>query len=394
MGHLPVRVCDTWELDKREDKKKRVEFTKALNKTTKNVHINQLVESLFEPIHLRLASGEEGYGLLLPVGNQRLPFEGGSHAFLQRFDSSSSLSVQDVELEAVLLASVRFLGPCRRVPDPGGHGPSLHKSFGTYGEKLAQSPEGILVQSGHEVLLALKAEVYGVSQCHDSHTQDLAKPTGTPLIKVERVHDNTTKIMIGTMAWRLLVTSAGLLGSGSVVVGPDNREFFLHASSTVWVKNTDWLNMYNTMERQVRSKLDQAATFGPYAAVVVRFNHEKTMPVTLKSLYSFKFNHAWFGLKLVAFIFKLYQDRKVAKADLETHFRSATERREENANGTLDIIKDIVANMADVEVAPVTAGHNNLLKLLATKLSGEMTRLNKESVEHAVELRIQELIPK
>ncbi|KAG0218848.1 hypothetical protein BGW41_008380, partial [Actinomortierella wolfii] len=193
-----------------------------------------------------------------------------------------------------------------------------HMGFAGNGELLATSLQGLLLQSGNMVLLVDKVEVWGRTPSEDPHRLDVARPIGKkPFTVVNEWHDKAHKVMIGTVKWNALVTQAVILTNGTVVVGPNNNLFHPHLDSHVWVRKDKNINLFNLMERQVRSKFDVSSTFGNFAAVNPLMNDFRTLPVTMKTLYEFKAENAWSGLKVGAFIFhQLYNgQRKIIKAE-------------------------------------------------------------------------------
>ncbi|KAG0289838.1 hypothetical protein BGZ96_006674 [Linnemannia gamsii] len=92
--------------------------------------------------------------------------------------------------------------------------------------------------------------------------------------KVENVYlDQTRKVMVGGIKWCVLTTLAVMVTDGTVVIGPDNKVFYLKATSQVWIKKMSFglsnttRSLHNTMTRQLRSEFNDEATFEPYSAV-------------------------------------------------------------------------------------------------------------------------------
>ncbi|KAF9896422.1 hypothetical protein BX616_007491, partial [Lobosporangium transversale] len=126
--------------------------------------------------------------------------------------------------------------------------------------------------SGDAVLLALKVEVHGRLPSQDAHGQDVALSGRNSFSVVNWGHDNTDKVMIGTLGWDALVTLAVVLRSGKVAVGPHNADFYPHRSSHVWVQKNGSEDFFKNLERQTRSKFHVQSTFKIYAAACVGFN--------------------------------------------------------------------------------------------------------------------------
>ncbi|KAF9398609.1 hypothetical protein BGZ94_005957 [Podila epigama] len=114
----------------------------------------------------------------------------------------------------------------------------------------------------------------------------------------------------------------------------------------------------------------------PYAAVHPLLNHYTTMPVTLATLFNFKSNRAWSGIKLASFVFyQLCSRRRIVKAELQSHVKEG-----------------IVELMADKEPFPVSDSVNKCLTEPAGKLSGEITSINNKEVMNAVGKKIKTMI--
>jgi hypothetical protein len=70
----------------------------------------------------------------------------------------------------------------------------------------------------------------------------------------------------------------------------------------------------DNVERHTRSKVDDGMIFEANAAVHVRLNHLKTMPVALNTLWEFKVKSGWSGEKTAAYIFnQLCMHRQVER---------------------------------------------------------------------------------
>ncbi|KAF8931875.1 hypothetical protein BGZ47_011644 [Haplosporangium gracile] len=203
-----------------------------------------------------------------------------------------------------------------------------HMGFAGNGEFLATSLEGLLLQSGHMVLLVNKVEVFGRTPSEDPHRLDVARPIGKrSFIVVNEWHDEAHKVMIGTVKWNALVTLAVILTDGRVIV---------------------------------RSKFDVKSTFGDFAAVDPLLNDFRTLPVTLKTLYEFKTDNAWSGLK--------------------SCMEEAFKRCKDKPCKILDIVGQILNIMVEEEGVPVSKEVNKHLTELAPKLSSEIWTLNKDEV--------------
>ncbi|KAG0309347.1 hypothetical protein BGZ97_013109 [Linnemannia gamsii] len=200
--------------------------------------------------------------------------------------------------------------------------------------------------------------------------------------------------MIGTVKWNVLVTLAVILTNGTVIVGPNNNFFHPHLDSRVWIRKNKKTCRFNIMERQVRSKFDVKPSFGNFAAVNPLLNDFRTLPVTLKTLYEFKTDNAWTGLKVGAFVFhQLYNGQhKINKAEAWSRMEEALKRCKDKPCRILDIVEQILNVMAEEEGAPVSKEANKHLTELASKLSSEIWTLNKDKVLPAIVKRFDEIL--
>ncbi|KAF9312832.1 hypothetical protein BG003_005868 [Podila horticola] len=394
-------ACYSWEQDTSSDDQLLDEFDKALIRVTRHQATAQYTERLFEKAELRLENGEREFAFIISRGSKRLM--GGSKAHVHIVKRRAPEVVKDIKLDAALESHAYGRLVCLKdyklLEDKD---PLWHLPFPDNGELLATMFEGMLIQSGDDILLAYKVEVYGTADYEDPHAQELAKPEGKNAFKVEGVyHDQTHKVMVGSVKWCVLVTLAVMVTDGTVIVGPDNKFFRPKSTSHVWIKKTshDWIkkkpaeDFYNTMARQLRSKFDSEATFALYSAVHPLLNHHTTMPVTLRTLYGFKSKNAWSGVKVAAFVFhQLYTKRKIVKAEVQMHVEEALSGRKGKSCASLKIVEQMIQVMAEVEAIPLSKPVNRVLTELAGNLSGEITHLNNTDVMDAVVKKIKSMI--
>ncbi|KAG0093626.1 hypothetical protein BGZ93_007811 [Podila epicladia] len=266
-----------------------------------------------------------------------------------------------------------------------------HMRFSGNSMQLARQLEGLLIQSGDAVLCALKVEVYGRLPSEDPHKQELAIPGIKSFTVINVWHDNTSKVMIGTLKWGALVTMAVELTSGNVVVGPHNTEFYPHSVSHVWIRKDGDRDLMNNVERQTRSKFDNSSTYECNAAVHVWFNQLSTMPVTLRTLWEHKMKLGWSGIKVACFVFhKLYTKGVVLKLDVKTSLQKIKSQR--HKSDLVGILNRLVEDMRDEETSPVSAAVNKHLTDLAARLQNEISAINKHTITNAVVKRIEDLV--
>lgn len=212
---------------------------------------------------LRLENGEKKFAFIVSRGTKHL-LEG-ANAHVRVFKRHRPELIEDTRLDVALVT--HSYGRLVKLNDYkllNNNDPIWHMPFPENGERLARMLEGLLIQSGDQVLLALKVEIYGTADYEDPHAQDIARPEGMKSFKVANIyHDRTHKVMIGTLKWCLLVTLAVILTDGTVVVGPNNQVFEPKETSSVWMRKELGEHLYNTMARQLRSKFDDMATFAP-----------------------------------------------------------------------------------------------------------------------------------
>ncbi|KAG0017662.1 hypothetical protein BGZ80_008055 [Entomortierella chlamydospora] len=99
------------------------------------------------------------------------------------------------------------------------------RTFRKDGQEVAQKLAGALIQTETQVMLTLKVELNGRTQSEDPHSHGLAFPTWESYVVEATTYEDTRRILIGTATWSALVTSAIILTTGHVIVGPDNTTF-------------------------------------------------------------------------------------------------------------------------------------------------------------------------
>ncbi|KAG0001566.1 hypothetical protein BGZ79_004509 [Entomortierella chlamydospora] len=107
------------------------------------------------------------------------------------------------------------------------------RTFRKDGQEVAQKLAGALIQTETQVMLTLKVELNGRTQSEDPHSHGLAFPTWESYVVEATTYEDTRRILIGTATWSALVTSAIILTTGHVIVGPDNTTFQTSEKSVV-----------------------------------------------------------------------------------------------------------------------------------------------------------------
>lgn len=392
-------ACYSWEQDSSSDEKFLDDFDKELIRVTRHPAAVRFMEEMFDKAEVRLEGGQIEYAFMVSPGSKRLNsgLKGHIHIAKRRAPDVIKVTKSDIAVGSHAYGRLVCFEDYKLLENDD---PLWHLPFPDNGELLATMFEGMVIQSGNDILLAYKVEVYGTADYEDPHAQEVAKPEGVHAFKVENVcHDQTRKVMVGAIKWCVLVTLAVMVTDGTVVVGPDNRFFHPKATSSVWIKKTSYglsnttRGLYNTMARQLRSKFDNEATFELYSAVHPLFNHHTTMPVTLKTLYGFKIKNEWSGVKVAAFVFhQLYTKRKIVRADVKLHVEEALSGRKGMSCESLKIVERMIDVMAEEEAVPVSKPVNKCLTDLAGKLSGEITNLNNSDVLRAVVKKIKSMV--
>lgn len=390
-------VCHSWEEDRSQDEKILEEFDKELMRVTRHPYTSVLVKQFFTPAQVRLPDGTTEMALIMPNLNKRL--RDGSTVRVRVLDfpePSVDKEPTDVKSKLDAVLESHSFGRLVHLPDYkplDNKDPVWHLPFPDHGERLATMLEGLIIHSGVDVLLVLKLEIYGTADYEDAHAQDVAKPEGARSFEVVNTyHDSTHKVMIGTIKWCALVTLAVMLTDGTVIVGPNNKKFEPNSNSCIWIKRDPGPFMHNTMPRQLRSKFYDQSTFASYAAVHELLNHHSTMPVTLKTLYGFKFNKAPSGIKVAAFVFhQLYNQRKIVKCDVLDRVVEAFDRKDKPCE-LLSLLQNMTLVMRDEEVMPVSKIVNKILTEIAKKLSSEITNINHTEVLFAVEKKLKGML--
>ncbi|KAF9983207.1 hypothetical protein BGZ75_005312 [Mortierella antarctica] len=268
--------------------------------------------------------------------------------------------------------------------------------FSEYSKILARELAGLLIQSGDAVLLCLKVKVYGRSKSEDPHALDLALPDGISSFKVvNQLHENTSKVMVGTVRWNALVTIAVVVTNGKVIVGPHNTEFQPHAASQVWLGKVVAGTFSTTWSAQRVQNLNHGKSFAALAAAHPRILRFSTLPVTLKTLWEFKASLAWSGIKVAWHVsHQLFTCGKILKSDVTGNLQKvkAEKGRAEKDSGIIGNLNQLVEAMDDEETRPVSEAVNKQLMELARRLQGDVTEINKTSITEGVVKVIEGMI--
>ncbi|KAF9127086.1 hypothetical protein BGX30_014953, partial [Mortierella sp. GBA39] len=351
--------CKSWP----EEEEDFDELDAQLIKNTGHPATARFVNDIFDQAVITLPGGEKVFAYLPAGSSKRLG--DGSEAYVRPLKRRSEKDITDSKLELVLrshaycslvdIEDYRALGDKDQI---------WTKRFSGHGKELSRSLASLLIQSGDEVLLCLKVEVYGRRESEDAHNiPRLGEPDSIKHFKVANLtYDSSQMIIIGTVTWNALVTMAVVVTSGKVIVGPHNPWFHPHAASHLWILKNGDEDLNNNLERHTRSKFDQGSSYELFAAAHPRFLGYSTMPVTLSTLWDFKSRgkgKPWSGIKLASFVFHLLLNRgKILKADViqPLHELQARENspKETATVGIVANLSRLVEAMRDEETKPVS----------------------------------------
>ncbi|KAF9280624.1 hypothetical protein BGZ88_012087 [Linnemannia elongata] len=200
--------CIKWPVDFAKQQADLQEFDAELLKSTRHMATAHFSKDIFEAVELRLSGGDKMFGFVLPGGSERLGQ--GSEAFvrpLKRRRDDEKIVGEDLKLMLKTHAFCSLVDVDKYSLLEDGD-PLCCMPFLTHGKELARRLVGILIQSGVDILLCLKVEVYGRRKSEDPHASDLAMPDARPFKVVNEEHDSARQVMIGTVRWNALITLA------------------------------------------------------------------------------------------------------------------------------------------------------------------------------------------
>jgi len=357
---------------------------------------------MFVPVVMKLTGGERLFGFVL-VTRAHLLAEEGKVALVSPLKYRLEETLEDTDLTLALkphkYGRLAKVNEYELVEDGDDF---WCMPFSGSSEVVARKLQSCLIQSGDDVILCLKVEVYGRSPDEDPHGDaDVALPDVRPFKIVNQKFDDVSQLMIGTVRWNALVTMAAVLTSGRIIVGPHNTIFKPHSKSHLWLKKGGEKDMRNNLVRQIRTNFDDEITYGKHAAVHPRFLRFNTKPVTLADLWSFKVaTNGWSGLKLVAFIFnKLYgAGGVVLRSDVEERLalircdKGDDDDDGDNDRGIRNNLRRLIEVMGDKETRPVSLKVNKELKGLADKVGKELSKINQNVITAEVQKTIEGML--
>ncbi|KAG0274632.1 hypothetical protein BGZ95_009592 [Linnemannia exigua] len=175
------------------------EFDKELNRVIRYPAAARYMEQMFEKAELSLQNGERQFAFIISRGTERLMSGAKAHVYITKRRAPEV--IEDTKSN-VAIGSHAY-GPMVCLEDYKLHDnndPFWRPPFPNNGELLTTILEGKLIQSGDDILLVYKVEVYGTADYEDPYAQEVARPEGMHAFKVENIcHDQTHKVMVGTL---------------------------------------------------------------------------------------------------------------------------------------------------------------------------------------------------
>ncbi|KAF9197331.1 hypothetical protein BGZ49_002279 [Haplosporangium sp. Z 27] len=256
-------------------------------------------------------------------------------------------------------------------------------NFAENKEDIARTLAGAVMPIGSEAILIIKVEVYSRVPSEDPHYFNLVRPS----IDVKRVaiifHDNSNKLIIGTESWSALVTASINLSSGDISVGV-NTSVRIVTDTFVKIWGRDDHDSNPLLERQLRSKFDQMATYFQCASIFYPFIHWSCHPCTIFNLRNYYGgNKAMSGMKATSIIFNEIQASKEKRLKKSTLVNLLKDKKLEEAPKTKKAIEMLVllfpARSTHLELVetPEASSH---LRILADSLCDAIRNNNINNV--------------
>ncbi|KAF9897196.1 hypothetical protein BX616_006025 [Lobosporangium transversale] len=254
--HYDDAHLESWEVleGPAEDDEAGVESLRQgkleLDRCTKNTILSNFLLDMLEPFALKHEDGTKSMVLFTPISAKRT--ESSPIVEIERIKRPKVQAPTEFEDLEITLASNRH-GKLIEMEDYRLLDLAFYlQNYSDCKSNIAQNLAGALIQAGSQVILILKAEVYGREPSGDPHRINLVKPT----LDVKKVsiihHDNANKLIIGTLHWNALITSSIELTSGAIHVGADNLTANIASQVIIFGRKDRELNPL--IERQTRSK--------------------------------------------------------------------------------------------------------------------------------------------
>ncbi|KAF9358347.1 hypothetical protein BGX26_001936 [Mortierella sp. AD094] len=382
--------CDSVSSDSDEAQLQKLRENLAAN--TGHSYTADFLLNITEPLGLKLQNGEMVQVLALPRDAKRFMVD--TVVSVRSLRRQVTLDDTQAELRQALWAHT-FGGLAKDDLSQYEYRSDdlCQRTFHKDGRAIAQQLAGALIQTRTEVMLILKVEVYGRTNFEDSHSHDLAFPACEPYKVEATLHDDTRRILIGAATWSALVTSAVMLTTGQVIVGPNNTGFHPGKESVVWV-HKDW-SRNSVVERQLLSKYHIATTIEPFAGVFFLFGEARCLPVTIRTLWEHYVEKEWSGIRAIACIFhELYHKKGLSIINTKSVLRSIQDADIDDAH-VIDGMKSLIRAMGDQDGEDMIKANSSMsecLQSFAEDVQEVIATLNQDCVKKDIEVRIRRLL--
>ncbi|KAF9430699.1 hypothetical protein BGZ76_000741 [Entomortierella beljakovae] len=360
-----------------------------LNDCTKNPTLSKCLLDMFVPHSLLYASGYQGLGLVTPSTAKRGASDLVTGARRIKMPRTSE-DVKPHDLEEII-SNCRLSGLVEYKQYSQLDSSVYHMKYQSSKKQIAQHLAGAIIQSKSQVILVLKAEVYGWAPKDDVHGVDLVLPSWDDKKVALLDHDNCRKLVVGTLTWSALITASIELLSGNVDVGVNNTTASVGQSTVIWGR-LDWEKNI-LVERQLRSKFHEMSTYSECAAIFFHFGDWRCHPGTIFQLANYYKTKGWSGTKAAVTIFSEVLETKTIKKSMLESLASSPEVQ--NAETTIDIIRDlqrlVPANHDTLDLLENQTA-SLLLRRLADTLCSLIRTTNVQKVLPAIQSRIEQLL--
>ncbi|KAG0204903.1 hypothetical protein BGX31_003081, partial [Mortierella sp. GBA43] len=267
--------------------------------------------------------------------------------------------------------------------------PSLYQeSMSSKGDEIARTFAGALLQTGSSVILLIKVEAYGRRPSEDIHAIEIVKPVWDLYTVAVVTHDNTKKLIIGTLSFNILVTAAIDLVTGAISVGP-GTSFQVSGKSRLWCRTDKGLNPL--MERQLRSKFDDPITFSMRASMFYPYADWECSPVTLFGLLDHYRRKKNSNIKAIATIFDDIGRTQCIKKALVESLLVDLDGKAVVPRVLRGLLKTFTPEMKERELKGDKVA-SRLLRVLADSSCGTIRSLNTDKIIPAIKSRTEALI--
>ncbi|KAF9411234.1 hypothetical protein BGZ76_005372 [Entomortierella beljakovae] len=363
-----------------------------LDSMTRNTATSNFIFDIMHPYIAKYESGATGLHLLTEASNKRPPSD--RIIELTPVKKPRTQNRTDPRNIGVLLASNRY-GELIDLDKYEALEPSFFLlEYSLHMENIARNLAGAMIQTGSQVILVLKAEVYGRSPTEDPHFIDLVQPS----IDVKKIsvirHEKTDKLIIGTLKWSALITSCIDLTTGEIEVGAHNRFTQTAADFMVW-GNKEWkINLVT--ERQLRSKFHREETYMKSASIYFQFAHWTCVPTTIFNIYNlYDKNKTESGVKSASLLFyKIISSRSrtVKRKHLEKLLENDSFKDGTRAKKAITELLNLIPPDKDKIKLIGNFDTSNPLRLLADCLCSTIASKNKKKVKPAILTRAEKIL--